>query len=202
MATATMYKGLAVCLTASALLAAAPLGPANEMTLQPESKLWVDGTSTVRGFTCSTTGFTAKIESEKPQSIAALMLGTKVVRTVVADFPTDKLDCKNGTMNEHMRKAIKAEDNPTIEFRLGSYDMLTSEGQIKGQLRGTLVMGGVEKPVVIDATAKPEGEGKLRVTGTTKLRMTEWGLKPPTLMFGTMKVNENVQVGFDLLLKD
>jgi polyisoprenoid-binding protein YceI len=202
MATATMYRGLTVCLTASALLAAAPLGPANEITLQPESKLWVDGTSTVRAFTCSTTGFTAKIESENPQSIAALMLGTKVVRTVVADFPTDKLDCRNGTMNEHMRKAIKAEDNPTIEFRLGSYDMLTSEGQIKGQLRGTLVMGGVEKPVVIDATAKPEGEGRLRVAGTTKLRMTEWGLKPPTLMFGTMKVNENVQVGFDLLLKD
>ena len=202
MGTATMYRTISVCLTASALLAATPLGPAKEMKLQPESKLWVDGTSTVRAFNCSTTQFTAKIETEAPQSIAALMLGQKAVQTVVADFPTDKLDCKNGTMNEHMRKALKASDNPTIQFRLGSYDMATTDGQIKGQLRGTLVMGGVEKPVVIDATAKPAGEGQLRVTGTTKLRMTEWGLKPPTLMFGTMKVNENVQVGFDLLLKD
>ena len=202
MATATMYKAITIGLTASALLAAAPLGTANEMTLQPESKLWVDGTSTVRAFSCSTTKFTAKIESEAPQSVAALMLGKKTVRTVVADFPTENLDCRNGTMNEHMRKALKASDNPTIEFKLGSYDMLTSDGQIKGQLRGTLVMGGVEKPVTIDATAKPEGEGKLRVTGTTKLAITQWGLKPPTLMFGTMKVNENVQVSFDLLLKD
>jgi hypothetical protein len=31
--------------------------------------------------------------------------------------------------------------------------------------------------------------------------MTEWGLKPPTLMLGTMKVGDRVKVGFDLLLK-
>ena len=202
MARAPIHRFLAVTLTAGALIAATPNTAGTGLLLQPESRLWVDGTSTVRAFTCGTTTFTAKIESEAPQSVAALMLGQKAVKTVVADFPTEALDCKNGTMNEHMRKAIKAQDNPTIEFRLASYDVLTENGQIKGQLRGTLQMGGVEKPVVIDAAGTRTADGQLRVTGTTKLRMTEWGLKPPTLMFGTMKVNENVQVGFDLLLKD
>jgi hypothetical protein len=32
--------------------------------------------------------------------------------------------------------------------------------------------------------------------------MTDYGLKPPTLMFGRMKVGDLVSVGFDLLLKD
>ena len=202
MARAPIHNILAVTLTAGALIAATPNTAGTGLVLQPESRLWVDGTSTVRGFTCGTTKFTAKIESEAPQSVAALMLGQKAVKTVVADFPTEALDCKNGTMNEHMRKAIKAQDNPTIEFRLASYDVLTENGQIKGQLRGTLQMGGVEKPVVIDAAGTRTADGQLRVTGMTKLNMKEWGLKPPTLMFGTMKVNENVQVGFDLLLKD
>ena len=202
MARAPIHNILAVTLTAGALIAATPNTAGTGLVLQPESRLWVDGTSTVRAFTCGTTNFTAKIESEAPQSVAALMLGQKAVKTVVADFPTEALDCKNGTMNEHMRKAIKAADNPTIEFRLASYDVLTENGQIKGQLRGTLQMGGVEKPVVIDAAGTRTADGQLRVTGTTKLNMKEWGLKPPTLMFGTMKVNENVQVGFDLLLKD
>jgi hypothetical protein len=31
--------------------------------------------------------------------------------------------------------------------------------------------------------------------------MTEYGLKPPSLMMGTMKVKDAVQVHFDLLLK-
>ena len=32
--------------------------------------------------------------------------------------------------------------------------------------------------------------------------MTEFGLKPPTLMLGTMKVDERIKVGFDVVLKD
>jgi hypothetical protein len=31
--------------------------------------------------------------------------------------------------------------------------------------------------------------------------MTDYGLKAPTLMMGTMKVDEKVKVGFDLFLK-
>jgi hypothetical protein len=31
--------------------------------------------------------------------------------------------------------------------------------------------------------------------------MTEYGLKPPTLMFGRIKVGETVKVKYDLLLK-
>jgi hypothetical protein len=30
--------------------------------------------------------------------------------------------------------------------------------------------------------------------------MKEYGLKPPTLMMGTMKVHEKVKVGFDFVL--
>jgi len=50
--------------------------------------------------------------------------------------------------------------------------------------------------------ASEGASGMLHVVGTHELRMTEWGLKPPTLMLGTMKVDERVKVGFDLLLKD
>jgi hypothetical protein len=32
--------------------------------------------------------------------------------------------------------------------------------------------------------------------------MTEFGLKPPTLMLGTMKVDEKITVGFDVVLKN
>jgi hypothetical protein len=32
--------------------------------------------------------------------------------------------------------------------------------------------------------------------------MTEYGLKPPTLMLGTMRVDERIKVGFDVILKD
>jgi hypothetical protein len=31
--------------------------------------------------------------------------------------------------------------------------------------------------------------------------MTEWGVRPPTLMLGTMRVNPAVTIGFDVVLK-
>jgi len=69
-------------------------------------------------------------------------------------------------------------------------------------MTGNLTLGGVEKPITIKAHAKPGPNGTLVVSGTREVRMTEFGLKPPTLMLGTMKVDERVTVGFDVVLKN
>jgi hypothetical protein len=39
------------------------------------------------------------------------------------------------------------------------------------------------------------------VVGTYPILMSDYGLKAPTLMMGTMKVNPKVKVNFDLLVK-
>src|SRR5437764_11585519 len=110
------------------------------------------------------------------------------------------MDCGNGTMNEHMRKALKVTENPTITFELTDYDVATSAEGIAGTINGTLDLGGVKKPIAFKAKGRSEG-GMLHVDGAYDLRMTEYGLKPPTLMFGRIKVGETVKVNFDLLLK-
>ena len=57
------------------------------------------------------------------------------------------------------------------------------------------------KAVSIPAQAADEA-GKLRVTGTYTVDMREYGLKPPSLMMGTMKVDPAIAVSFDLYLKN
>jgi len=170
--------------------------------LQPESKLWIAGTSTVRSFQCKAASFDAKIESTGDAAVAALLAGDKAVTTVVVTVPVEKLDCKNGTMNEHMRKALKASQNPTVVFRVDAYELARSAEGIAVTLNGTLTLGGVAKPITVNAQAKPGENGTLLVSGTREVRMTEFGLKPPTLMLGTMKVDEKIKVGFDVVLKD
>jgi len=54
----------------------------------------------------------------------------------------------------------------------------------------------------VNAQAKPGTDGTLIVSGTREVRMTEFGLKPPTLMLGTMKVDEKITVGFEVVLKN
>jgi polyisoprenoid-binding protein YceI len=172
------------------------------LDLQPESKLWVAGTSTVRSFQCQAGSFDAKVTSTGTEAVAAVLAGEKAVTAVEVTVPAEKLDCRNGTMNEHMRKALKAKEFPTIAFRAGAYELARVADSVAVTLTGQLTLGGVEKPVTIKALAKPGPNGTLLVSGTREVRMTEFGLKPPTLMLGTMKVDDRVTVGFDIVLKN
>jgi len=172
------------------------------LDLQPESRLWVAGTSTVRAFQCQAGAFDAKVESSSADAVAAVLAGEKAVSTVEVTVPAEKLDCRNGTMNEHMRKAIKAKEFPTVVFRATSYDLARTSESVGVTLNGSLTLGGVEKPITVQAQAKPGADGMLVVSGTREIRMTEFGLKPPTLMLGTMKVDEKITVGFEVVLKN
>ena len=172
------------------------------LDLQPESRLWVAGTSTVRAFQCQAGAFDANVASTGTEAVAAVLAGEKAVSKVEVTVPVEKLDCRNGTMNEHMRKALKAKEFPTVVFRAEAYDLVRSADSVGVTLNGTLTLGGVEKPITVKAQAKPGANGTLVVAGTREVRMTEFGLKPPTLMLGTMKVDEKITVGFEVVLKN
>ena len=174
---------------------------ANELlVLQPQSRLWIDGTSTVRSFSCKAGEVNAVVEANGPNAIPQLLTGDKGVKAVRVTVPAQGLDCNNGTMNEHMRKAIKLSEHKSIEFRLTDYDVTRNADGVSGTINGTLLLGGVTKPITMKAEGKEEG-GMLHITGAYDLKMTEYGLKPPTLMFGRIKVGETVKVKYDLLLK-
>ena len=174
----------------------------DRLAMQPESRLWVSGTSTVRDFKCTASTMQADVATVGGNAVTALIAGEKAVSTVSFKVPAAALDCRNGQMNEHMLKALKADKNPTIAFELTTYELLPSAGRTQATLNGTLSLGGVTKAVKLDADLASETGGALRMTGAYDLRMTEWGLKAPSLMMGTMKVNELVKVNFDLLLKN
>jgi polyisoprenoid-binding protein YceI len=189
----------------TALLGLAPVTAAlaiasHGLTLEPQSRIWVAGTSTVRSFQCKATEIDAAVQATSPAAATAVMAGDKAVTSVQITIPAARLDCANGTMNEHMLKAIKAKENPTITFRLSTYELAKAAEGMTVTLTGDLTLGGTQKPVTVTATAE-DADGMLHVTGKYQLRMTEFGLKPPSLMMGTMKVNEKVDVNFDLFLK-
>ncbi|MEP6991147.1 MAG: YceI family protein [bacterium] len=170
------------------------------LSLQSQSKLWVEGGSTIRAWTCKADDINATVEASGTNSVALLITGDKTVRTVNVTIPSEKLECGNGTMNDHMKKALKVKEFPTIAFTLATYDLTHSAAGVSGTLIGTLSLGGVKKSVAIAATGTEEN-GALRVLGSYDLKMTDYDLTPPSLMFGRIKVRENVTVKFDLILK-
>lgn len=176
------------------------VAPRLELQPPPQSRLWVDGTSTVRSFQCTAAALEADVQTTTGGAVNAVLSGDKAVSAVTFSVPAAQLDCKNGTMNGHMLKALKATEHPAITFTLSSYEIASAASGINGKVNGTLNLGGVKKPITLEGTAVDEN-GMLRIAGTHELLMTDYGLKPPSLMMGTMKVAPKVKVGFDLLLK-
>jgi polyisoprenoid-binding protein YceI len=171
-----------------------------QLALQPQSRLWVEGTSTVRSFTCKASEVKATVEASGGNAVVRVMTGEKAVQTVNVVVPSEKLDCGNGTMNEHMRKAIRTADVPTIAFRVTSYELAKEADGVSGTLTGTLSLGGETRNVSVPATAVVS-DGALHVIGAYELAMSDYKLKAPSLMFGRIKVRDKVTVKFDLLLK-
>jgi polyisoprenoid-binding protein YceI len=106
------------------------------------------------------------------------------------------LDCGNGTMNSHMKKALKSDGNPQIFWKMSSYSVSGTDVTMKGRLS----IAGKENPIELKATGDAESDGTIRMKGSTKFRMSEYGVKPPSLMLGSMKVGDPVTVSFDLVL--
>lgn len=190
---------LAISAAALLLIAATPAGSAN-LSLREGSKLWFDGTSTLRSWSCTADKIDATLSSPDDAVIANTLEGKKVAGTVQVDFPVNKLECKNGTMNEHMGKALKTKEFSNIRFTMQSYDVAKGSA-VTGTIQGTLQLSGKTLPISVPVTFGTAADGGLHVTGKVPVRMTDWDVKPPTLMMGTIKVGPVVTVNFDLQLQ-
>ena len=169
---------------------------------QAGTRLWVEGGSNVRNWSCDAKLVEASVTGDAVPATASAKVVSTAARKAVLTIPVEKLDCRNGTMNEHMRKALKANAHKSIEYRIAKWE-LTPRGDDEGTVAtsGTLVIAGAEKPVSVDFTAKRATPGAWQLKGTKTIRMTEWGVKPPSLMLGTMKVHDPVTVKFELVLE-
>lgn len=185
-------------LFAGALIVAVPAlmaASAMPLTFGSGSKVWVSGTSTVRGWRCESTQVTGTADAATTE-----LAGIGNARGEIT-IPISTLDCRNGTMNGHMRNALKAPQNPAIRFRATQVRVTPSsaaEGTVA--MTGQLTIAGQTREVTVNGTAVREGTA-LRVRGTEQLTMTDYGVQPPRLMAGTMRVHPPVTIGFDVVLR-
>ena len=184
-------KTVLVLAGAAMTIAAAPLG---QLKLSPESKVWVSGKSTVKDFRCTSKTVDGSLSAPTNET-SSIGLG-QLVNAAQVDLLVEHLDCNNGTMNEHMRKALNVKQFPRIAFKMSGYEITAGVMTVKG----ALAMNGQEHPVVLTGTVVDQ-EGVVHTSATASINMTEWGIKPPSLMMGTMKVKPVVTIGYDIAVK-
>lgn len=169
---------------------------AQRLVLLPESRLWIEGTSTFHAWKATATELT--LAGQAVESSDALQWA---ISEVLVRIPVRGLKSGTTGLDENMYKDLKAEKYPTITFRLKEC-VPTETGSGEGapvRIIGWLAVAGKERLLEIPARWHVQGQ-RIRVTGSTALRMTDFGIKPRTFMV-VMKLHDEVRVHFDLLLE-
>ncbi len=168
-----------------------PMNP-TRFTLQPESRFWIEGTSSLHAWTCEVRQVDGFIDAE---AAPAPRVAAAEVSVAVAEIA-----CKNGTMDKKTRKALKAEDHPTIRYVLESAQSLGTgtDGWFELKTTGRLAMAGAERSLAMTVRGQALPDGGFRFVGRTPLRMTDFGVDPPTALLGTLKTGDEVVVRFDV----
>lgn len=183
------------------LLAPAPLAAQDgAAAFAVTGTLRVDGGSTVRSWSCEASTLDVRIDANPGASLTSEGVAA-AVRALQVAVPTARMDCDNDTMNDHMWNALERDRHPEIRFRMARYTATPAEaGALAIRLEGELDMTGQTHPVTLELRGTPH-EGGLQITGTHTLNMTRWGIRPPRLMLGTLRVHEEVTLHLDLTLR-
>ena len=147
----------------------------------------VSGTSTVRGWTCSVSG-TAAVT---PGSSAPAPGFADGVQSATLTVPVADFECPDETMTEHLMEAMKPAEFAEITFQLDSYD---ASGQ-GAEASGALTIQGVTMPVSFPLSLTPSGAG-VEIAGEVGLDMTEYGVEPPVVLLGLLRVRPEIRIQF------
>lgn len=179
------------------------------LTLRSGSTLQLLGDSTLHAFTAksSQTLVTTELDAQavstatSENDVYAAVLEKKALKRMDVVVPVKTLKSKEAALDRNMYKALKAEQYPEITFHLASYAVSPSTASPNAshvKTNGTLQICGHEKPVELDSDVII-ASGTFHVQGDYPLLMSDYGVKPPTLMMGTIKVRDRIVVRFDLL---
>jgi polyisoprenoid-binding protein YceI len=185
-------------LSLTAPLASAQSNSAVRLQLEPGSEITLEGTSTLHAFHCKTNKLNAYVDVD-PGYATDL---TKVARPIVSvqvNIVVKTLTCGNTTMDNNMYATLKADENQIIKYRLSGYDIV--DGSATGfaaNTKGTLTIAGKEKAIDFRVSASRLAEGKATAEGEESLLLTDFGIDPPSFMFGRLKVGNEIKVKFNL----
>ena len=176
------------------------------LTLAPGSELWMEGKSTVHDWESRTrTLHVAFTRAAGPADLSARGIETlirgRAILGVDVRIPVASLHSEKKGLDKNMLKALHADQYPTIDFHMDRYTIVarTAADTLKLRLEGTLTVRGIEKRLTLDAVARKADKGEW-VDGAQALNMSDFGIKPPTMMMGTLKVRDRIVVHYHLLL--
>lgn len=157
-------------------------------------QLTVKGTSTLHDW---------EMKSNKGYCEVLFAVGTGDKLTDITglnfNLPAESLKSESSMMDNNTYKALKTSSFKNISFVFSSGSVTPVDAftyQVKAI--GKLTIAGTTKETDLAATVKYNAADKsFTVSGAKKMKMTEYGVKPPTVMMGAIKTGNDISIVFN-----
>lgn len=115
-------------------------------------------------------------------------------------MPSESLKSGHGMMDDNTYKALKTKAYNNISFVLSTV-AIAPLGENNYQLKcfGKLTIAGTTRETDLLVTCKWNPADKsFSCSGSKKIKMTEYNVKPPTIMMGTIKTGDDITITYNL----
>jgi hypothetical protein len=181
---------IALLAVAAGLMGVTMEPPATRYQVNGDSRFWIDGSATTGAFSCV---------AEEVSGLARLN-SDHVDATVTVSVAA--FDCGMSRMNRDFFAALRGDSHPTIRFELDHAAVLENPlepgAPVPVLAVGTLYLAGASQRVAIRGIGRHLPDGQVQISGRHPLRMSDFGIKPPSGLLGLIRTNDRVVARFEL----
>ncbi|HET8864140.1 MAG TPA: YceI family protein [Gracilimonas sp.] len=166
--------------------------------LSDQSKLSIKGKSNVNEFRCQ-----AEHDLHRDSLNYYYMVeeDTVTVEGVFLNLEIDQFDCGKRAINRDFKSTLKYKEYPFIEIVLNELVLKQESDIIPKEALVTIKIAGVERSYEVPLHTFSSSEDHFVVGGNKVLYMTDFGLTPPSPMFGLIKVDDELDIEFELIIR-
>lgn len=157
-----------------------------------ESKFLVTGTSTLHDWHM-------KVEEMICNVVADVTENNKIsISNIDFKCATNSLKSDNSLMDKKAFEALQTDRYKTISFSANTNTTVAiANGVFTGSLLGELEISGIKKKVNIPFNAKINNNTVI-ITGELKIKFSDFEIKPPTAVMGTIKTGNELVLKYNL----
>jgi len=222
------HKTTRVWLPACALLMTIALLPAAADTFIVDTKgstVWLQGTAGPRRWKCISKAveghLVSPVSAEQAREVFAGAGSDRVTRLLekaettaggstnmirgLISLPAVSLKSGDAAMEADLLEALKADRHPDVvcEFT-GIRDLRIvpppEHPTLALQASGRLTLAGATRPIEIELGVYRDGPYAYRVHGVHTICMSDFGITPPSALFGLIRAGDEVTITFNLVL--
>jgi hypothetical protein len=160
--------------------------------IKKESQILISGTSNLHDWHEAAEDFSIEM------SLTADEAFLPVIERVILSCRTASIKSDNSIMTNKTLDALRAGLYPEITFTsLKQSALQVRSGGFSSTITGELTINGVKKQVTVPVEGSLTGT-TLHVKGGKAIRMSDYQVKAPTALMGSLKTGDEVNVSFDL----